>query len=193
LREANVLGFYPTRLHYVTHRPDTPSIDVYAALAKRTLVIVSVYLGSGLVAGDIIARFREMLLERDEPPDRICVSLMDPQLDHLTMTLAPSLGTTQTTVVARITESLDKLWQFKASLPQALQDRFEIRVHHALPSASAILIDHKHPFGRIQLETKPYGVGMQRSFALEIAHGSEFYNTLVESYERLVTDGEVVT
>jgi predicted acylesterase/phospholipase RssA len=193
LREANVQGFFPTRLHYVTHRPGTPSIDAYAGLAKRSLLIVSVYLGLGLVSGDIIARFREMLLERDEPPDQICVSLLDPQLDHLTMTLAPSLGTTQSTVVARITESLDKLWQFKASLPPALQDRVEIRAHRALPSASAILIDHKLPYGRIQLETKPYGVGMQRSFALEIAYGSEFYGTLVESYERLVADGEVVT
>lgn len=80
-------------------------------------------------------------------------------------------------------------------LPVQVQSRLDVRVHTSLPFGSAILLDHAHAIGRIQIETKPYKVGLQRSFAFEVARRSEsgvLFETLTTAYEKLVADGQSV-
>lgn len=44
--------------------------------------------------------------------------------------------------------------------------------------------------GTIQIETKPYDVGMRRSFAFEIKNNNgSFFKTIKESYYKLIEDG----
>ena len=44
--------------------------------------------------------------------------------------------------------------------------------------------------GTIQIETKPYDVGMRRSYAFEIKNNNgSFFKTIKESYYKLIEDG----
>ena len=74
------------------------------------------------------------------------------------------------------------------------KNRLELRVHNTIPFGSAIIVDHKESYGRIQIETKPYKAVLNDSFAFEIApHGtSGFYQTLINGYEALIKDGNAI-
>lgn len=91
-----------------------------------------------------------------------------------------------------IRKSLSDLSAFRNSLPETVRHRLRIRVHQTLPSSSAILLDHHEPAGRIQLETKPYKAGLQKSFAFEVGRVQEggLYDVLARAYDALVADGE---
>lgn len=70
------------------------------------------------------------------------------------------------------------------------QKRFILKVHNTLPFGSAIILDGDLESGTIQIETKPYKVGIRKSFAFEICNNNRsFYNTLKTSYYSLITDG----
>jgi hypothetical protein len=60
-----------------------------------------------------------------------------------------------------------------------------------LPFGSAILLDHRLPNGRIQIETKPYKAGYQKSFGFELKRTEPdgLFDVLAASYEALIHDG----
>ena len=109
--------------------------------------------------------------------------------------MAPVLNREPADLAETIRHSLRILVKFKQALPVEVQSRLDIRVHPSLPFGSAILLDHACPNGRIQIETKPYKIGLQRSFAFEVARRPEFgvlFDTLATAYEKLVADGQSV-
>jgi hypothetical protein len=109
--------------------------------------------------------------------------------------VAPVLNTDAPDLAHAIRRSVRDLVRFKLSLPTPVQTRLDVRVHPALPFGSAILLDHGHANGRIQIETKPYKAGLQKSLAFEVARGlgsSGLYDVLVASYEALLRDGQSV-
>jgi hypothetical protein len=184
----NLSGFYPSRLYYGTHRGGRPTVDLYIELANTSLTMVSINLATGIAMDDIIAKFDELIRVRDRPV-HVCVSLPNPSSIYLFETLAPVLDTNIDELLSRVGDCLRRLYTFRESLSDDYRAYMSVRTHNAIPNASAILIDHKTPDGRIQLETKPYKSAMQYSFGFEVRAGSKFYETLVSSYERLLSDG----
>lgn len=86
--------------------------------------------------------------------------------------------------------AIKTLVEFRGSLKLDEQERFLIKVHQTLPFGSAIILDGDAENGTIQIETKPYEVGMRKSFAFEIENNNGiFYETLTQSYYRLIDDG----
>src|SRR5208282_2140719 len=107
--------------------------------------------------------------------------------------MAPVLSAEPRDLEASIRRSLNNLVELKRALNERIQGRFDVRVHPVLPFGSAILLDHKYPNGRIQIETKPYKVGLQRSFAFEVGRSPEsnvLYDTLLTAYEKLLAEGQ---
>jgi hypothetical protein len=188
LSSENITGFFPGRKYYATRGAQGSRIDGYVATAKKSVVMISVNLMTGLPFDDITAEFGRLV--RRSPPVKVTVSLLDPSCTHIMKTVAPTLGGNGATLAANIRDSLEKLRAFKLALPARSRNRFIVRTHKMLPGSSAILLDHSQPEGRIQLETKPYRSGLQQSFAFEVAAGSEFYKTLVDSYVQLLADSD---
>ena len=80
-------------------------------------------------------------------------------------------------------------------MPEAVQPLLEIRVHPALPFGSAIMLDHRGAGGKIQIETKPYKAGLQKSFAFEVVRMEPdgLYDVLGSAYDALLADGRTVS
>lgn len=186
--KENVSAFYPNRLYYGSHRGSRPTVDLYIELAHTSLTMVSINLATGIAMDDILVKFNEMITRRDRPV-HVCVSLPNPSSIHLFEALAPVLDTNVNELLDRVKDCLRRLQTFRESLSDDFRPYMSVRVHNAIPNASGILIDHKTPDGRIQLETKPYKSAMQHSFGFEVRAGSKFYEALVSSYERLLSDG----
>jgi hypothetical protein len=87
--------------------------------------------------------------------------------------------------------TLSELLKLKQRISKQAQDRFEIRVHNAIPFGSAIIIDGNTGKGRLQIETKPFKAPLRKSFAFEISdHGyNELFATLRDGYLRLMAEG----
>jgi hypothetical protein len=186
LSSERITGFYPGRKYYALRGGSSSRIDSYVSIARTSVVMISVNLMTGLPFDNVTAEFGRLV--RRSPPVKVTVSLLDPSGAHLMKTVGPSLDRTGPVLAKNIQDSLDRLRKFRDALPARARHRFVVRTHKILPSASAILIDHATRDGRIQLETKPYRAGVQQSFAFEVAAGSDFYNTLVESYVRILDD-----
>lgn len=192
--EAGITAFYSSRDSYARFRKDAATIDRYVSTAEHTVVMVSINLVTGLQFHDLCECLKHKM-ERANGKFTATISLLDPRRPELIDTLAPVLSTKATDLGKSIRSSVSNLIQFKRTLPKKIQHKLDIRVHPALPFGSAILLDHAHPKGRIQIETKPYKVGLQRSLAFEVSRRSEpgtLFNTLVTAYETLVADGQSV-
>ena len=185
---AGLSAFYPSRDYYAKYR-DAASIDQYISTATRSVVMVSINLMTGIpidgVCEALINKFKTI------PKFTAIISLLNPQKPHLVASLAPVLNTKPAGLARAIRESLKSLNDTKTELRQTDRGRFSIRVHDTIPMGSAILIDHKESFGRIQIESKVYKAPPRMSFAFEVVRtGSDgFYETLARGYDDLVADG----
>ena len=189
---AGLTAFYPSRDYYRTHRTAS-SIDAYVATARKTVIMVSINLMTG-VPFDGLCDVLRRKLEAAQDFSAV-ISLLDPLNEHLMEALAPVLDMDSRELSDSIRASLGKLLRLKASLSQAAQQRLVVRVHRAIPLGSAILLDHDEPFGRIQIESKVYKAHVRNSFAFEIVPTTDdgFYHTLKKGYEALLNDGEEIT
>jgi len=107
------------------------------------------------------------------------------------MALEPVFGADYSSLQNSTKDALKRLSQLKKSLSAERQKRFSIKMHNTLPFGSAIILDGNLESGRIQIETKPYKVGMRKSFAFEIINdGNSFYDTIKSSYYELIHDGD---
>lgn len=191
ITEAGITAFYPSRDFYVRLRPDAATIDRYVSTAEHTVIMVSVNLMTGLPFNDLCACLERMLVASPRK-FRVTISLLDPRRPELMAVMSPILNSKASDLARNIHRTLNDLIVFRAKLPKNSLKRFDVRVHPALPFGSAILLDHEYPNGRIQIETKPYKVGLQRSFAFEVGRAGQdgLFDVLVKSYIQLLRDGQ---
>ena len=194
LPAAGLTAFYPSRDYYASHRKEAASIDRYVATAKKSLVMISINLTTGVTMDGVLDLLRRKL-EAPGSEFNVVISLLNPFTKYLMQSLAPTLSLEHDELARSIRESLKRLVALKALLPEHAQLRFSIRVHNTIPLGSAILIDHRDPAGRIQIETKVYKAPFRQSFAFEVAPtgSSGFYEVLAKGYGDLAADGFEVT
>lgn len=188
--EGGLSAFYPSRDYYAKFRNGAETIDRYVATATSSVVLVSINLMTGIPFHDLcIALQRKLTAKRST--FTVSISLLDPDHRELMIALAPVLSMSAEELAGSIRRSLANLVQFRNELPARAKERIEIRVHSALPFGSAIMLDHHDEKGRIQIETKPYKAGLQKSLAFEVIRRvpDGLYDVLGASYDALIRDG----
>lgn len=190
-QQINAVGlkaFFSSRDDYSKYRPATPSIDRYINTAKSSIDIISITLSTGMQIDDICTVIKNKLKKQRD--FRVTVSLLNPFRDELYMALEPVFGTDYSSLQNMTKDALKKLYQLKKSFSAEKQKKFAIKMHNTIPFGSAIILDGDLEKGRIQIETKPYKVGMRKSFAFEIINdGNSFFDTIKTSYYDLINDG----
>jgi hypothetical protein len=188
---AGLRAFYPSRDFYNSHRANAHSIDKYVATASKTLVMVSVNLMTGLPF-DGLCRVLASRLENRAVPLSAVISLLDFRSEYLMQSMSSVFGWPPEELKLSIFRALGELLKFRSHLSSTAQSRLDLRVHKSIPFGSAILLDHREPNGRIQIESKPYKVPVRQSFAFEIGpHGtSGLYEAMVDGFQSLLADGE---
>ena len=181
-------AFYSSREDYGKYRKNASSIDKYINGATDSICMVSITLATGIPVDDICKVFEIKL--KQQKNFKITVSLLNPYNDDLYKAIMPLFKQNAQTLQDNTISALKMLVDFRNSLEAKEQERFFIRVHQTLPFGSAIILDGDTEKGTIQIETKPYDVGMRKSFAFEIKNnGGIFYETLKQSYYKLIDDG----
>jgi pyrimidine deaminase RibD-like protein len=191
--EAGLTAFYPSRDYYPLFRDEAATIDRYVSTARSTAVLVSINLMTGIPFHDLCLALERKLTARGAAFS-VTISLLDPDRADLMAAIAPVLSKDPADLSNTIRQSLQALARFKSGLGRRVRSRVDVRVHDAVPFGSAILLDHRLPSGRIQIETKPYRAGYQRSFAFEVMHTEPggLYDVLAASYDALLSDGRSV-
>lgn len=181
-------AFYSSRDDYSKYRAYAASIDKYIDTATESVCMVSITLSTGITVDDICKVFEDKLKQNKN--FRIVISLLNPYNDILYKTIMPLFKQSETTLQENTISALRTLVNFRKTLNAEEQERIVIKVHQTLPFGSAIILDGDTEDGTIQIETKPYDVGMRKSFAFEIKNNSGiFYETLKQSYYKLIEDG----
>ena len=149
---------------------------------------------TGIPFNDLCVCLRQRLASRGSS-FRATISLLDPRDMSLMSVVAPVLKMETDDLAYSVRRFLRELIQFKQQLSRSAQGRFDVCVHSSLPFGSAIMLDHKHSAGRIQIETKPYKAGLQQSFAFETGPGREsnLYNVLANAFQSLPRDPESIS
>lgn len=193
IAEAGLTAFYPSRDYYPRFRDEAATIDRYVSTAQSTAVLVSINLMTGIPFHDLCLALERKLTARGGAFS-VKISLLDPDRVELMAAIAPVLSKDPADLSHTIRQSLQALAHFKSGLNKRVRSRIDVRVHHAVPLGSAILLDHGLPNGRIQIETKPYKAGYQRSFAFEVMRTEPggLYDVLATSYDALLSDGRSV-
>jgi pyrimidine deaminase RibD-like protein len=191
--EAGLTAFYPSRDYYPRFRDQAATIDRYVSTAQSTAVLVSINLMTGIPFHDLCLAMERKLTARGGAFS-VTISLLDPDRADLMAAIAPVLSKDTQDLSHTIRQSLQALARFKSGLSKRVRSRIDVRVHQAVPFGSAILLDHQLPNGRIQIETKPYKAGYQRSFAFEVMRTEPggLYDVLAASYDALLSDGRSV-
>lgn len=187
--EAGITAFYQSRKDYGKYRADAATVDSYVATANQSLHMVGINLMTGLPFDGLCSTLEQKLEQNST--FSVCISLLNPWKDELMLALSPVLDIEPEELAESITSTLSELSKLKQRIPKQAQDRFEIRVHNAVPFGSVIIIDGNTEKGKIQIETKPFKVPLRKSFAFEISNRghNEFYITLRDSYFRLIAEG----
>jgi hypothetical protein len=186
---AGVTAFYQSRKDYGKYRADASTIDSYIATANHSVHMVSINLMTGLPFDGLCSAL-ETKLEQNSTFS-VSISLLNPWKNELMLALSPVLDIEPEKLTESITSTLSELSKLKQRISKQAQDRFEIRIHNAVPFGSAIIIDGNTERGKIQIETKPFKVPLRKSFAFEISNKghNELYITLRDSYFRLIAEG----
>jgi pyrimidine deaminase RibD-like protein len=190
--EAGLTAFYPSRDYYSRFRKEAGTIDRYVSSATATAILVSINLMTGVPFHDLCMALDRKLRARAK--FSATISLLDPKRSELMAAMAPVLSREPKELSANIRDTFRKLLQLRSDLPQKNRLRFRLHAHRAVPFGSAIMLDHRLPSGRIQIETKPYKVGLQRSLAFELMRRApgDLYDVLAASYESLIEDGRTI-
>lgn len=186
--KAGLSAFYVSRDDYSKYRTDASSIDRYINRATESICMVSITLATGIPVDDICRVFKIKLKQNKN--FKIVVSLLNPYNNELYKTIMPLFRQPEKTLQENTISAIKTLVDFRSLLKEGEQKRFTIKVHQTLPFGSAIILDGDTENGTIQIETKPYDVGMRKSFAFEIKNNNGiFYETLKQSYYKLIDDG----
>jgi pyrimidine deaminase RibD-like protein len=190
--DAGLTAFYPSRDYYSRFRQDGETIDRYVNSAKASAVLVSINLMTGVPFHDLCVVLDRRL--RGKKRFSATISLLDPRRSELMAAISPVLSLSSRELSGMIRRSFRELLKLRNKLPKDKQSRFRLFAHGAVPFGSAIMLDHSGPGGRIQIETKPYQAGLQRSFGFEVMAGrqSGLYEVLMTSYEKLIAEGRSI-
>ncbi len=193
IAEAGLTAFYPSRDYYARYRDEAATIDRYVSTAQSTAILVSINLMTGIPFHDLCVALERKLTARGSAFS-VAISLLDPNRAEIMAAIAPVLSKDPDDLSNSIRQSLRELVRFKGALRPRAKSRIDVRVHGALPFGSAILLDHRQPNGRIQIETKPYKAGLQKSLAFEVMRREPggLYDVLAASYDALLADGRRV-
>ena len=189
ITEAGITAFYQSREDYAKYRTNGSTIVSYVSTANCSIHLVSINLMTGLVFEDLLSVLEKKL---EHSSNFSCVvSLLNPCRRDLMSAISSVLKMNAEKLAESIKETLSELSKLKQKLSNEAQDRFEIRVHNAIPFGSAIVIDKDSGEGKIQIETKAYKAPIGKSFAFEISdrHNNELFRTLLDGYLRLITEG----
>lgn len=191
--EAGLTAFCPSRDYYPRFREEAATIDRYVSTAQSSAVLVSINLMTGIPFHDLCLALERKLTAR-RGTFSVTVSLLDPDHADLMAAIAPVLSKDPADLSHTIRRSVQALAHFRSRLSKRAQSRVDVRLHNAVPFGSAILLDHRLPNGKIQIETKPYKAGYQRSFAFEVmrTEAGGLYDVLAASYDALLSDGRSV-
>jgi len=179
---AGLTAIYPTRAYY-SHRRETHAISAYIETAKSSITMVSVNLMTGIPYENLARTIKAKLVGGREIGFQVIVSLLNPTRQHLIQSLAPVLKVKSDRLARMIHDHLDNLLLLREKLPDNIRDNLSIRVHNAIPFASAIILDGEAQDGRIQVETKAYAIEHEKSFAIEVMRTGEegsLYENLLE-------------
>jgi hypothetical protein len=163
LAEAGITKFMPSRKYYALFRDGRESISSYISLAQASLTMVSINLATGMTLEKVIDTF-DILINRKRPV-KVVISLLDPDLPYLMVSIVPVIDQTAEDLAQIIRGVIVRPGQFWNSLPTERKNCLELWCHSALPNASAIMIDEHSANGLIQLETKAYRASLINSFA----------------------------
>ncbi|HLA09568.1 MAG TPA: deaminase [Pyrinomonadaceae bacterium] len=190
--EAGLTAFYPSRDYYSKFRSEAQTIDRYVSSATTTTVLVSINLMTGVPFHDLCVALEQKL--RAKARFSATISLLDPERPELMAAISPVLSLNPKELSDFISRSFRELLELRSRLPREKRSRFQLRAHGAIPFGSAIILDHRQPNGRIQIETKPYKAGLQRSLAFEVMRreAGGLYDVLAASYENLVEEARVI-
>ena len=187
---AGLSAFYPSREYY-RQRDGAESIDRYIQQAEKSLVIVSINLMTGIPFNSMMEAIRQKLEGNDYCAS---VSLLDPDCDYAMRAISPALNMTPEQLSDSIKRSTDALLKFRRTLSMPAALNLRLRLHDVVPFGSAILLDHKAPYGRIQVEMKAYMAPISKSFAFEVRrpyvpNDGALYDTLATAFELLTLNG----
>lgn len=188
VREAGVTRFVQSRDHYARVR-ESATIDGYVDTAQKEIVMVSINLMTG-VPFDGLCEVLSRRLNSESNPVMVTISLLNPWKEFLMASIAPSIGTAR--LSESIQDTLRSLWDMREGLSRRGKDQLVLRLHNAVPFASAIMLDPDEANGRIQIETKPYKTPLMKSFAIEFKDVGEgcLYQTIRASYRRLISEAD---
>jgi len=191
--EAGLTAFYPSRDYYGRFRKEGETIDRYVNSARVTAVLVSINLMTGVPFHDLCLVLDRKLRAKER--FSATVSLLDPRRPELMAAISPVLSLSPQELSDFINRGFRELLQLRSRLPKEKRSRFRLCAHGAIPFGSAIMLDHRQPSGRIQIETKPYRSGLQRSLAFEVMRreADGLFDVLAASYENLIKDGRAIT
>jgi pyrimidine deaminase RibD-like protein len=193
LTAAGISAFFPSRDHYREFRAQSSSITSYVNSAEASVVMVSVNLMTGMPF-DGLCEILKQKLEARGSKFSATISLLNPRRKDLMSAMAPVLDSTASKLARAIEDSLERLTAFRRSLHPRTRQRVGLFTHNSIPFGSAILLDHRTPSGRIQIETKPYRAPIRESFAFEVVPSKRgrLYEVLAKGYHALLRDGQPV-
>lgn len=181
----------PSRKYYGVLRNGAGSIGEYIGRAERSIEMVSISLSTGLMFENIFEVLKRKLLSSSDFSVRI--SLVNPNIDYLIRTVTASVShehqeMTPEQLAGDIRRALGMLINGRGKLPADAQARLFVGVHSALPQGSAIILDRGTVNAAIQVETKPYGLPLTASYAIEAvpAGPDALYSTFLKAYSDLL-------
>ena len=188
MNTTGLSAFYSSRDDYTKYRKDAASIDHYINTAKKTLKMVSISLMTGIQFDDVLCVLKTRLESQSD--FQVTISLLNPFRDELYIALAPCFDIDFDTLKSKTKESLKALYELRTNLSNDAKKRFVLKVHNVVPFGSVIMLDDDTVGGKIQIEVKPYKVGLRKSFAYEFLNeGGSFFETIRTSYINLINDG----
>jgi hypothetical protein len=188
LKTVGLSAFYSSRDDYTKYRTDAASIDKYINNAKKTLKMVGISLITGIQFDDVLRVLKSRL--ESQADFQVTISLLNPYKNEPYIVLAPCFDTDGDTLMGKTKESLKALYELKTCLSEEAKKRFTLKAHNVVPFGSVIMLDDDTIGGKIQIEVKPYKVGLRKSFAYELVNeGGLFFETIRTSYINLINDG----
>lgn len=160
-------------------------ITSYIKSAKESVTIVSISLVTGVSFEEFKSAIVSMINDHDL---NVRISLLNPEKTELMSSMASVLDLSAEDLQASIRGNLFKLNKIRDQIIPEKGNKYDLRVHNAIPFASAIMIDENCSNGVIQLEMKPFGFELNCSIGVTLRRGGRHIlcDRLIKSYNMLI-------